>query len=501
MSTDITKRRLITKGLQTRRLGGAIPQWEVFSPERGYSLGKFGMDEGKQKRIAEKALAARQKAQYAFNTNRNFYKYSTHSEDGGVGGKAVPIASKHFVKSSHGKPIGDPGRIERYLYRLHDIIDSAKKEGVYQAMAPHDMYRLTGIPSDRNGAHTFLQTILAAAENPSTALNNPTIKKSISNSFERWHRGQNLDEDLHKPEITSLWNTSQLANAQKEYLTDPSTAKAQGIVDHIEKMKEQINAEAEAKDKKLRYDKWEKKHGDTAEEGYVEGLLGQDYSAPDNPYYQQAQKERADQSLDEYLAAGKGTLSQKKKAKHKNPDLYEAGFPEGQQTEIPERKFIEEPELNISDIEKPKKPDFRLILDSNKRKEEQQSYDKELDDYEHAVTSRMREADMAAQWNDKIIARNKALKKERQQLIAENTFEDNLKMQRKLLKDKRKEYEKAKNEKSRDKRVLGAHDFWNVVRGNTSSTPDSVGSIGGITSSLAAANQAIQKGPQNLRRI
>jgi hypothetical protein len=503
MATDLARKRLAAKGLQTRKLGGAIPKWELIDPQRGYTLGRFGMGEEKEKRVrAKSANIAAQRRQQLHQKNIS---------------PLIPVKTDDRTKSSslfsnlngHGTT-PKFNEIDKYLSSLGSRIQELKQKNQFESITPDDLVKITGLPVERNGGWDFARAVVAAAERPDLVTNN--VRNAIGRGFSHWFHDEFFKENRplndwltnaeNRESVKNLIKESSLNPAVKDWFLSPNEANLAKAYHATGDYANTYEQREMAKEIERRAKKWEAKHGEKEEERYVEGLVGSaDYEDKDNPTYQRAQKERADQRLDEYRAAGKGTPSQKKLAKYRNPDLYDAGYPQGQQTEIPERQRMEEPTLDFSKIRKPEYPTLNEIIDPNAREAAIARYNKEQDQYEHEVMGMARQAEFAANWNDKILAREKALKKERQQLLAENTWEDNLKMQRKLLKDKKKEYSKAKYQREKEKHMLGAHDFWNVLRGQGSATPNSVGSIGEITRSLAAANQALKQGPKKWRSM
>jgi hypothetical protein len=502
MATDITRKRLTTKGLQTRRLGGAIPRWELFSPEKGYSYGQFGMSDEKEKRIRAKAQAtAAEKA----NALRDIdltpagvlgFPMSSYLR----GGVREPLSAAEFVFKRHGNAYADWAKITPYLSKISEKIKSLKKTGQWDLVTPSDLYKVTGVDVNRAGGWKMLGAVLAAAEHPEFV--NGNFKEALGHAFSRWLVGGNIDEKLGDESVSNAIKQLGFRPELEEFFLNPNDAHNADVSEKLPQRFSEAENKIREKEIERRAKKWEGKHGELAEQDYVEGLVGSgEYDRKESPHYQQAQKERREQNLDEYMARGQGTPSQKKRAKWRNPDLYAAGYPDGQQTEIPEQPLLPIPKIDLSKIKRPEKPDFNRIIDPKQKEEAISQYNKELDLYDHEVNAEKRPYDMATTHNDKVLARQKAMQKEAQQLLAENAWKDNLIMQRKLLKDKKKEYAKAKYQRSKEKNKLGGHDFWNVMRGVGGSAADSVGSIGGITGSLAAANRALKQGPQDWRNM
>jgi hypothetical protein len=499
MATDITRKRLTTKGLQTRRLGGAIPRWELFSPEKGYSYGQFGMSEAKEKRLRAKAQATAAQRRKDINLDYRSLGPMVATEPSG---KVVPVASQHFVFGRHGRAKADWNRILPYLERLGARIENLRARNQLNLLTPQHLQQITGIDVNRPGGWDFLATVVAAAEHPELLESSDKLKSALSDSFEKWQRGGAVNEELNIDEKKNLINLSSLSPEMKEWMKATNAGNLGKVNRSIADYATNFEKQEMEKELERRAKKWEGKHGKLAEQDYVEGLVGSgEYDRKESPHYQQAQKERREQNLDEYMARGQGTPSQKKRAKWRNPDLYAAGYPDGQQTEIPERKLIKEREVDYSKVPEVVEPDWSSFIKPQELEEARQKYDKDLDRREHVMMSLDRAREMDETRNDKILARQKAMQKETQQLLAENAWKDNLIMQRKLLKDKKKEYAKAKYQRSKERNKLGGHDFWNVLRGVGGSAADSVGSIGGITGSLAAANRALKQGPQDWRNM
>jgi hypothetical protein len=91
---------------------------------------------------------------------------------------------------------------------------------------------------------------------------------------------------------------------------------------------------------------------------------------------------------------------------------------------------------------------------------------------------------------------NKGMNKESGQEIFEKILKKQLGQTGRFIDEYEKKYKKARyNEEKQKNTSLGAHDFYNAFRGETTSTPNGKPTLGAIMAAMNAANNAMTKGP------
>jgi hypothetical protein len=497
-----TKARLDALGLHVRSTNTAYgPSHQLVHSQTGALYGpEFGMGKDRFLHKQTKARTFSERQDKSRPAISSFYR-------------KTPLDFSKYTKF-HGvsHPLSGPGHyypgqinlIKPYLAELHATFEDIRKHGLDKGLTSDDLYKITGLNPNLQGSYAALRTILAGAHNPGIIDSDAAFAKNIEDVFE--HHMPKGNHGIGGKENKGMAHLSKHPRLEPMeeggYLPSPllsllrGTGSIEAAKEAAENYFKNYKESVYLSDLDRRVKKSEKRHYERRLNAVLKGIEQEDLQKGEEGYkdiHQNAQTESVAKRILQYLRRGDTPKEQRRRRKHADPEsFWYSDDPLGNQNQMPREEFIDVEQFDPSKVRQPKLREHVFGETPQEEKEVEdynryarEAYDKELSD----VISRW---NMMSGHNEKIAAKRMAFQKQRGTMLAERNYQENLKRQRRILKNKENEYNQALYEEKRNKKTLGAHDFWNAFSNRSGNAFNQNQLLGGISQSIAKSNEALK---------